>query len=486
MIQWPFENKPPREVQSLALEKGYGKEGFAYFLRQRLGKTWLSYAEYTLLKEEGKVDWCVIICPNSLKGQWVADIEEVDPFSPICVYNSQQKAKTEYFFSKNKTGGVFIINYESVGAFLKNEGWKLFDTLRTYIVADESTKLKEPTKKMSKASLELASLCLYKRILTGKPHANSNADLWAQLKFINVTERLFHQHKYYFTLVGGYQGRQIVKNINTEILKKEMEPHCFIAEDKFIKGFEKIYEPMRFVSLKGDQKELYKKMEDELIFQITDDIKITAPIVLVQYLRLQQISSGIAGDTDGNQHNIVDPFENPRIDNVLEILESEIENKALIICRFKLSIKNLYKVLTHFGYKCLILQGNIKNDEIDEVKRKFNDEDYDILIAQIQVLSFGHTLCAQDDRPCDSVIFYENDFSLINRAQCESRPEKYERKKPISYYDLYASKMDKYIIQSLIRKEDSSMALMNYARNKGIFSDTPLKELFDTNGQDSN
>ena len=190
-------------------------------MRQRLGKTWVAFAEYTNLKNEGKVDWFILICPNSLKDQWQSAIEAVDPYTPVCIYNSQKKAATEHFFKYNKKGGVFIINYESVNAFMKAQGWQKFNTLRTYLAADESTKIKEFSKVSTKACLELASICGYTRVLTGKPKANNNADLWPQLKFIAATERNYHQHKYYFTIVGGYKGKTIVKDMNTDILQKK-------------------------------------------------------------------------------------------------------------------------------------------------------------------------------------------------------------------------------------------------------------------------
>jgi hypothetical protein len=211
------------------------------------------------------------------------------------------------------------------------------------------------------------------------------------------------------------------------------------------------------------------EMENSLITEIKDNVQITAPIVLTKYLRLQQISSGIAGDINGVQHNLVDPSHNPRIATVLDILGDEITGKTIIVCRFKLSIENLENVLTSNGYKCAIMRGGM-GAELEEEKRKFTHGDADILIAQIQVLNFGHTLCGPDDNPCTDMIFYENDFSLINRSQCESRPEKMNRKMPISYYDMYASKMDKAIIRALVRKEDSAMALMGYAREHGIFA----------------
>ena len=145
----------------------------------------------------------------------------------------------------------------------------------------------------------------YKRILTGRPTANNNLDIWAQLRFIGATPRNYYQHKFTFCVMGGYRGRTIVKNINTELLQKELEPISYIAGDEYVKGFVKIYEPLRAVKLTSDLQKLYKKMEDELIFSLSGDIDITAPIALVKYLRLQQISSGIAGDPNGVQHNLL-------------------------------------------------------------------------------------------------------------------------------------------------------------------------------------
>lgn len=467
--KWPFDNVEPREVQLEALAAGYGKPGFAYFLRQRLGKTWLAFAEYELLHQAGEVEWCMIICPNSLKEQWREAIEYVDPYVPVVIYESYYKRRVHHFFNKNKRGGVFIINYESMKSFYE---WFLevnpFATGRTYLIADESTKIKEPKAKMSKACLDFAELCKYKRVLTGKPTANSNADIWSQLKFIDATQRNYYQHKFMFVMMGGYQGRQVIKNVNTEMLKTEMAPYSYIAPDKYIKGFEKIYEPMRRINLSKELAELYKKMEDELIFELSNDVKISAPIALTKYLRLQQISSGVAGDIDGTQHNLVDPFDNPRIRIVREILDNEVSNKCIIPCRFRLSIANLERVLLADGHKISKLVGNMAPAEIEEQKRLFNEGENDVLLAQLQVLSFGHTLPGPDEKPCDSMIYYENDFSLLHRMQSESRPEKYGREIPISYYDMYASKMDRYMISALIRKEDASMKLMGYSRDLGL------------------
>lgn len=465
---WPFPDKPARDVQLEALQASEGKPGFAFFMRQRLGKTLTAYAEYTNLREKGCVDWMFIICPNSLKEQWKDAIEEVNLFEQILVYESSAKKKVDRFFHPKQKQGVIIINYESVKGFLEAEGWTKFDPLRTYCVADESTKIKDPGTKAAKACLELASMCSYTRVLSGKPTANSNADIWAQLKFIRATEYNFHQHKYRYCLHGGYMGRSIIENINTEELQEKMAPYCYIAPDKYIQGFEKEYEPLRRVQIQPEQMKQYKQMEDDLCLALSNDVSITAPIALVKYLRLQQIGSGLAGDPDGVQHNLIDPFDNPRVNVVRDILDDEVDGKSIIVCRFRLSVDNLVKVLTEDGHKVVTLVGGMSSQQIEENKRKFNGTGADILIAQEQVLSFGHTLPGPDEFPCRDVIFYENSFSLINRMQCESRPEKYERKLSISYWDLYCTKMDKYIMKRLRDKEEGSLALMNYARETGF------------------
>lgn len=480
---WPFAAMAPREVQERALAAGWGKFGFAYFLRQRLGKSPLAYAEYTLLRQQGHVDWMVIICPNSIKQQWYEQIEDLDFTTPRYVYKSSNKKDFERWAKVVKeAGGVLIINYESVKSFMNSCYYRYIDTLRTYIVADESTKIKTPSLKLSKACLELSSVCMYKRILSGKPTANSNLDLWSQLAFIGATNRNFHQHKYTFSKTAGYKGMSLI-NINTEQLKNEMAPYSYVADQKYIEGFDKSYEPMRYVKLTGKLKEMYDKMEDELIIELSESVSATAPIVLTKYLRLQQISSGIIGDIDGEQHNLVDPHENPKIKVLVDILENEVTNKVIIACRFTKSIENLYKVLTSKGYKVAQMYGKIKN--IDEQKALFHEGDHDILIGQTQMLAYGHTLCGKyDNNPCLDVIFFENDFSLLNRSQIESRPEKLERRVTISMWDMYASKMEEYILKTLIKKEDAAIALLGYSRNKGVLAKGIHHVEDDENGTD--
>lgn len=480
IVKWPFEHRPAREVQQRALERGYGKSGFAYFMRMRLGKTAVALAEFSLYRENGELDWLIVICPNSLKQQWQDECEQCGIMVPIHLYSSQRKSAAQKWFQKVRRygGGILCINYESVASFMDSYMHKQYNPERAMIVADESTNIKNPSTKMAKHAIKLAALHRYARVLTGKPTANSNADLWSQLKFINSVPEdrwsdapmNFGSFKNTFTVSGGWMGKQVVDNRNNEELKSHLLSCSYIADDKYIQGFDKIYMPLREVKMAPEQAEMYKEMEKEFILELQNaelaGIKVTAPIVLTKYLRLQQITSGVIGDDERNQHNVIPPERNPRIREVLNIIENEIDNKVIIVCRFLKSIENLKKMIPD----AVVLKGGMTDDQIKEVKDKFNRTwlGADVMIAQLQTLKFGHTLCAEDDKPADAMIFFENDFSLINRAQCESRPEKMNRKSTIAYFDFYSSKMDRIMINALRKKEEGAMKLMGYSREHGV------------------
>lgn len=443
-------------------------------MRQRLGKTLTAYAEYKILKKKGEVMWMFIICNNSLKEQWRDAIEEVDEFEPLHVYSAARKDALDHFFATAKKGGVFIINYESMHAFMEAANWQKFNPLMTYLVADESTKIKDPGLKSTKACLQLAQISKVTRILTAKPTGNSNADIWSQLKFIGATERNFNQHRFYFTLMGGYQGRQSVENINEDQLRNEIRPYCYIAPDKYIQGFKRVYEPLRRIQLTADLEKMYKSMYNDFLVEV-GDLEITAPIALTKYLRLQQISSGIGGSEDGNQHNLISPIHNPRINAVRDLLENEIEGKTIIACRFKKSIDNLCEVLQSDGYKVLKVVGGMEK-QLPAIKEDFNTQDEGILVAQCNVLAYGHTLTGPDSNPCKNMIHYERNFSLLDQAQIECRPEKMYRDVTVSHYDFFASDMDKHILKALMKKEDAATSLMGYARMHGILHQ-PVEEV---------
>jgi len=491
---WMFPHITPREVQLKALNAAIGNEGYAYFMRMRLGKTLTVLSEFEYYRRQGELDWLFVVCPNSIKLQWKEEIENAKIDLPILVYNSQTKQQIKVFILM-KRKGILIVNYDSLKVITEYSmlGYK-YD--RAMVVLDESTAIKSPKAKRTKAAIEFAVKHKYKRILTGKPIANSNADLWAQFRAMGTLGKMYNEHMSWYDAKEQpsffnfqnlfthlvrirYGVNKVLHNRNNDLLQKMMAPYCYIAEDKYIEGFSRVYMPLRRIGMKDKQRQVYKKMEKDFLFEISNNEKITATIILTLYLRLQQIGSGfISGNVNGKQELIrfIPTEDNMRIKETINIVEREVDNKVIIVARFRESIawlKDAFEAMPYRNYKPLVLQGNMKLNEVQEVKKLFNESyEHKILIAQIDTLQYGHTLPGMDNCPCDCMIFYENNFSLIARSQSEARPEKVTPPKTIAYFDFSVSNMDTLMIRKLRAKEDAAMGLLRYARKHGIFGNS--------------
>lgn len=476
MIEWPFERKP-RQVQIDALNKGHLRKGYAYFMRMRMGKTGTVLADFELHRRAGRVDFAICVVPNSLKLAWVDALGEWGLDLPRCMYEATRKSDADHFFMFYPQG-VFIINYDSLSYFFTNlvEQHNL-DLSKCMLICDESTSFKAPDTNRSKILVKHAKHFGYKRILTGKPRANSNLDLWPQLKVIDAIEQGMFSFRATYCYMGGWEGRQIVGDKNNELLQGIIHDHGFIAGDEYLKDLpEKIYMPLVKVEMLPEQAKYYKEMEKDFLASIGDET-CTASIALVKYLRLRQLTSGIYTPDGQPPTNLMAANENPRVKATLELMDGT-PNKAMVVATFINSLDSLYRMCEAAGYNPALISGGMTPADLHEQKRKFN-EDYTckVIIGQESIMQFGHMLSGPDDCPCDTIIFYENDFSIINRAQSEARPEVLGRKIPIAIYDLYSSGMDKKIIEALRSKENAAIAMMGYARSQGVLPLVEAEEL---------
>lgn len=465
-MDWPFEREP-RAVQTAALEAGHDKWGYGYFMRMRMGKTGTVLADFKKHYDKNRLKMAIIVVPNSLKRAWIDALGEWGLDLPRHMYEAKTKVDAVAFFSKYKEG-VFVINYDSIGAFFDNIAEPMKLPLQDYmLICDESTSFKDARSKRAKILLRNCKKFGAVRILTGKPKANSNIDLWSQLSVIGAVQQGWFGFRNTYCVMGGWEGRQIVADRNNDRLQEIIKEFGFIAGDEYLKDLpKKIYMPLVEVDMTSDQKKYYKEMEKDFYTTI-EDVDCTASIALVKYLRLRQLTSGIFTG-DGPPTNIMPHNKNPRIQATLEILAGS-PNKTLIVANFINSLDNLYQACKEAGLYPALITGGMKPQDLEDEKKAFNTQPAcRVIIGQEAIMQFGHMLSGPDNDPCDTIIFYENDFSLINRAQSEARPEVLGRPTPIAVYDFYSSEMDRRIITALRNKENAAIALMGYARQQGV------------------
>ena len=203
----------PYEHQRIALEKSYNKKNFGYFMEMGCGKSKVLLDNITWLYDNKLIDTAVIVAPKGVYRNWeVSEIpthlpEDIEP--EIYVWsanpNKAQRERLSEGVEKRDKFRILLVNVEGFGASKKVSQYvDLFTQGSTFLLAvDESTTIKNPKAKRTKALVKLSQSASYRRILTGSPVTKSPMDLYAQCGFMG--KQLLGFDSYY-----SFQGRYAI------------------------------------------------------------------------------------------------------------------------------------------------------------------------------------------------------------------------------------------------------------------------------------
>lgn len=469
-ITWPLK-RPPFRAQFEALEKGWDKPGFNFYMEQGLGKSATLLANFVLLRQAGKARRMIVVVPNSFKGGWAEEIQKEGVVCPTFIWQSGQTDKFKRFITENQEW-ILIINWEAMYNFTDALGAEVVQNGHLLIVAaDESIKLKNPKANWTKAVLWLGSHAGWTRNLSGKPLTQGSHDLWSQLKFCKFIKKMnYYAFRNRFCTMGGYMNKQVVGAQNQDELSRILKDTSFLARKVDFTDLPAKLEPVTIpVELRGDQLRAYKQMERQFLTEIIeadkDRQKITVDMVLTRDIKLRQIMSGWIYDDENNVKELMDFEDNHRFKMLDEILTEQIVGKAVIVAWYRPTIERLKRSFTKMGYEPQVIRGGMTTQEIDDQKAAFNTSDSTrVMIVQQVSAKYGHTLLGTEKQPCSSMLFFEQSYSLDDRSQIEDRIHRYGQIWPCSYFDFVAGKLDRAVIRALQRKESVAAAILGYAK----------------------
>ncbi len=450
------------EVQQEAMKKANKRPGFGYLLEQGLGKTGLTLTEFNELRNAKKIDTLIVMCPNSLKNNWVDEARKWLPVATTGVWPEFDPRK-----HPDKIPDIFIINYEAIISSGFDAAMKMLQGGRCMVALDESTRIKNHSAQTTKKALLLAKYAPVRRILTGTPMVQNVMDLWPQLRFIGeldgVNPFAFRNH---FAVMGGYMGKQVVGHKNEAELQELLEGCSFRAKKRnWLKDLpEKMPPVTRDVQMTPEQLNVYKEMKEDF-YTLIQKNEISASQAIVQMERLSQISRGFLYNENHEALELVEPSKNPCIVELLNILDGT-EGKVIIFTVHKYTTDLLRRVLPNAAY--LVKQEDlVKNNTSTEAQRdRFNnDPKCREIVCQLSVGSHGHTLLGgkNEDR-CYTTIFFENSYSLEKRLQAEDRNHRIGQDRGVSYFDISASPIDRKVIKALQSKNDVVKSIIDAVR----------------------
>ena len=461
-MKYKFKTKPYAHQLS-ALEKSWDKDEYAYFMEMGTGKSKVLVDNIAMLYDKGKINAALIIAPKGVYRNWYSQeipnhlASHIDHKTILWTATTSKAKDKEYqqLFKPDLDLHILIMNVE---AFSTKKGLefaiKFLNCHKTIMAIDESTTIKTPTAKRTKAILTLGGLAKYRRILTGSPVTKSPLDLYTQCGFLN--EELLGFTSYYtfrnryavmrnanfggrrVQLVAGYQRLDELAKILKPFSDRVLKENCLdLPEKTYIE---------RQVELTDEQKKTYETMKSAALASLKGKMA-TAPHVLTQLMRLHQITCGHLKNDD----ETITEIKNNRIDSLLEVLE-ETEGKAIIWANYVYDIKRIVKAISKKYGEDSIVQyyGAIPAEQRQKNIEKFQDPNSPVrfFVGNPQTGGYGITLTA-----ANNVIYYSNGYDLEKRLQSEDRAHRIGQKKAVTYIDLIAPKTVDEKIRKALRKK---------------------------------
>ena len=308
----------------------------------------------------------LVICPESLRLNWLKEIKNVTPSADVQILYSNEAPH----FGKDWT----ILGYKTVDKFLPN--LKQFKC----IFVDECQNCKavnnwgKPTSKRAASVIELAQSTEYLYLLSGTPLPSHNRDLFNILKMLKC-EKFDFNNQWAFkhfadkfcdpkeTAFGkDYSGNSnstelhaLLSSLMVRRLKKDVLPQ--------------LTKQRQFIPIQPKFKKDYKDIEKRL-FQPNDgdtymSLAMTGRQMLSQY----------------------------KLDTAIELADTLLnaDESVVIVTNF---IETADRLMEYFGDQACAIRGGMSDKQKEKAKEQFQNKEKTVCVLNMQAGGVGHTLTA--------------------------------------------------------------------------------------------
>ena len=410
------------------------------------GKTLITIALAGTLYNNQKINKMLIVAPLSIVSVWESEFKKFADFDfNIAVLDGSSQKKYQALNNLFGKGlQVAVINYESC--------WRIEEMLAIWqpdlIVCDESSKIKNPQAKQSKALHRLGKQSKHNIILTGTPVTNNPLDFFSQYKFLdeNIFGSSFYAFRARYAILGGYGNHQVVGYKNLPELVEKAHSIAFRITKKEALDLPEQVDQIRLVDLEPKAETQYRLLERESVAELEQG-NVVAMNVLTKLLRLSQITGGFV-KTEISDEAV--PISSAKINALEEIIDEcmDARKKLVVFARFVVEIDAIERLLIKKKIGYALIKGDVK-DRAEQVEKFQKDETVRVFVGQIQTTGMGLTLTA-----ADTAVFYSLDYSFSSYEQAKARIHRIGQKNNCTYIHLIANKtIDEKVFDALKRKK---------------------------------
>lgn len=443
----------PMEHQAKALSTCGGRPFFSYFMEPGLGKTWTVIAEADQLAKQKLINTIVVICPKSIVSVWAEEITTHSEGHRVHVWDRGFQKVLE-----GKGPVWWIINVDAVNKTKTSHvGYDTIDyilqqTNKVMMVVDESTIIKNSDSKRTKAVTALGKKCLYRRILTGTPIANTPLDIYAQMAFLSPTifphSKNFFAFRARYAIMGGFQMRQVVGYKNQEQLAEIVGKHSFRATKDECLDLPPRTTQVRYVELSKDSWKAYRAFVDEVAVELADSV-MTMDQVVKKISKLRQLTGGWVKDDEGQTYRV----GKEKFTELEHLLDECRGQKVIVWCQF---IQEVFAIQDAYP-EARIYYGGMNQKARNEARYAFEYGTCPMIVIQNDTGSMGLTL-----NQATVSIFYSNPVYPLPKDQARDRNYRKGQDKPVTEYELIVKgSIDETIFQSWKNKRSLAETLMD-------------------------
>lgn len=410
---------------------------------QGLGKTFVAIEAFRRLLDEGRADRLLVICPNSLKRNWVAEFAKFAPALSVEVAEGTPKQRRSIF--RQSRARVVITSYETARAET-TALLALAQRQRTVLVLDESHAAKNWRSLTSTAARTVAPYCEFRWLLSGTPVTNTATDLFTQVEIIEPGRGLLGSLESFTAQLEDDPAASFAKEVIDRLVLRRTKDQCLdLPEKTFI--------DIR-IELQPWQRRLYDEMRDEMVCEIEamsgEQYRAFAPTALAKLTRLVQLASNpslIFPDLERS------PAKFEALDGIVADILSVPGRKVILWSNYIRSIESLLERIQG----SVAIYGGTPATERQEIASSFqNDPNVRVLIANPAAAGTGFTLTAA------SYTIYESlSWRYDHYAQSQDRNHRIGQTQPVTYLRLLASDtIEEAIVSALERKSALARSLL--------------------------
>jgi hypothetical protein len=446
-------------------------------MRTGKSKSTIDVACYRYMKCD--IDAVLVIAPNGVHVNWVRrqlpahmwrDVEYVAHAWQASEAHRQSHAQSleAVMGCRGPTQlAVLAVNSESIihdkpakliARFLKRHKG------RVMLVVDESDDFRSPGSRRTKRARSLKRYCRVKRILTGTVVSNSPLAAYSQFELLAEHALGFKRFEDFETHFAEYEqhknkaGRTfpVLKTYrNLDKLQGRISQWASVVLRKDVDDMPELVRDERTVALPEAQMKAYRSLVTDFILELEGGGEVEAIDAGVRWMKLQQIVSGFAVDSDGNLRDIVPDAENPKLAAMISEVRGN-DGKTIVWCKFREDIRKVVRRLSEEGVKCVEYHGGVHSQSKRQAAIDAFNGDPTVRVFVGQPKAGGRGL---DLSVADLILWYSHTADAIEREQADERATQIGGKSIAVKDFVTPGTVEEHILEMLASKHSVSDAL---------------------------